>query len=132
MKRGLLIALGWLSVALGTAGIFLPLLPTTVFIIIASWCFARSSERFHHWLHTHPKLGPIITSWESGQGIPQRTKVRALTLLWCSIGVSIYVVNIAIESYSLYLRIALSSMLLIIATAVSIYLYRLPSANIKD
>ncbi len=123
MKRGVLIVLGWICIALGTAGIFLPLLPTTVFILLASWCFARSSERFHNWLHNHNKLGPMIKSWETGQGIPQRTKYRAILIVWLSICLSIYLIHF---------RIWLTCLLLLVALSVSIYLYRLPNAKINN
>ena len=123
MKRGVLIVLGWICIALGTAGIFLPLLPTTVFILLASWCFARSSERFHNWLHNHNKLGPMIKSWETGQGIPQRTKYRAILFVWLSICLSIYLIHF---------RIWLTCLLLLVALSVSIYLYRLPNAKINN
>lgn len=123
MKRLALIALGWFSLVLGTIGIFVPLLPTTVFIILASWCFARSSRRFHTWLHAHPRLGPLLNDWEAGHGIPLKAKRRAIVLLWCSIGLSIYLVKH---------QLVLSVFLFAIGIAVSIYLYRLPSPELKQ
>lgn len=90
--RYLLLAIGWLSVALGVVGIFLPLLPTTPFLLLAAACFARSSPRFHHWLVHHPKLGPWIHGYLSGEGIPLKAKVYAIALMWGSIGLSCYLV----------------------------------------
>ena len=90
--RYLLLAVGWLSVALGVIGIFLPVLPTTPFLLLAAACFARSSPRFHRWLVTHPRLGPWIGDYLSGQGIPLKGKVYAIALMWASIGLSCYLV----------------------------------------
>lgn len=90
--RYLLLAIGWLSVALGVLGIFLPVLPTTPFLLLAAACFARSSPRFHHWLVHHPKLGPWIRDYLSGEGIPLKGKVYAIGLMWASIGLSCYLV----------------------------------------
>lgn len=90
--RGLLIAAGWLSVALGVIGIFLPVLPTTPFLLLAAACFARSSEHFYRWLVHHPRLGPWIRDYLNGDGIPLRGKVYALALMWTSILFSCWLV----------------------------------------
>ncbi|WP_313739440.1 YbaN family protein [Pseudomonas sp.] len=90
--RYLLLALGWLSVALGVVGIFLPVLPTTPFLLLAAACFARSSPRFHHWLVHHRHLSPWIRDYLGGQGIPLRGKVWAIGLMWTSILFSCYLV----------------------------------------
>ena len=90
--RYLLQGIGWLSVALGVVGIFLPVLPTTPFLLLAAACFARSSPRFYHWLVDHPRLGPWIRGYLNGEGIPFKGKVYAIGLMWVSIGVSCWLV----------------------------------------
>ncbi|MGY4532741.1 uncharacterized membrane protein YbaN (DUF454 family) [Pseudomonas sp. TE3786] len=90
--RYALLTLGWLSVVLGVVGIFLPVLPTTPFLLLAAACFARSSERFYRWLVDHPKLGPWIRDYLDGNGIPLKGKVYAIGLMWLSIGFSCYLV----------------------------------------
>lgn len=87
-----LLAIGWLSVALGVIGIFLPVLPTTPFLLLAAACFMRSSKRFYLWLVNHPQLGPWVVDYLSGQGIPLKGKVYAIGLMWLSIGISSYLV----------------------------------------
>ncbi len=90
--RYALLTIGWLSVVLGVIGIFVPVLPTTPFLLLAAACFARSSERFYHWLVGHPKLGPWIRDYLDGNGIPLRGKVYAIGLMWLSIAFSCYLV----------------------------------------
>lgn len=90
--RYLLLAVGWLSVALGVAGIFLPLLPTTPFLLLAAACFMRSSQRFYDWLVSHPRLGPWIGDYLEGNGIPLKGKLYTVGLMWISIGLSCYLV----------------------------------------
>lgn len=86
-KTGYLI-LGWCCVALGVAGAFLPLLPTTVFLLIAAWAFSRSSERWHNWLHDHPRFGPVLACWERHRAMPLRAKIAAFVTLGFSYGVT--------------------------------------------
>jgi uncharacterized membrane protein YbaN (DUF454 family) len=90
--RFTLLAVGWLSVALGVIGIFLPVLPTTPFLLLAAACFMRSSKRFYLWLVNHRHLGPWIVDYLQGEGIPLKAKVYAICLMWLSIGVSSYLV----------------------------------------
>jgi len=88
-----LISVGWLALALGVLGIFLPLLPTTPLVLLASWCFARSSRRFHAWLLNHAVLGPIISRWQAGEGISPAVRNRGLILLWASLILSMWLVG---------------------------------------
>ncbi|WP_372873569.1 YbaN family protein [Pseudomonas sp.] len=90
--RCALLTLGWLCVALGVIGIFLPVLPTTPFLLLAAACFVRSSRRFYLWLVLHPRLGPWVRDYLEGQGIPLKAKVYSIALMWFSIALSCYLV----------------------------------------
>ena len=92
--RTLLLAIGWLSVILGIIGIFLPVLPTTPFLLLAAACFARSSRRFYLWLVEHPRLGPWVRDYLDGHGIPLKAKVYSIGLMWGSIVLSCYLVPV--------------------------------------
>ncbi len=81
-------ALGWLAVAVGTVGIVVPGLPTTVFFVAAAACFSRSSPRFEQWVLNLPRIGPMVRDHRAGLGMPRRAKVIALAMMWASIGVS--------------------------------------------
>jgi uncharacterized membrane protein YbaN (DUF454 family) len=81
MKRTSYLLLGWCCIALGAAGAFLPLLPTTVFLLVAAWAFGHSSERWHRWLHEHRHFGPLLASWERHRAMPRQAKVAALITL---------------------------------------------------
>lgn len=70
-------ALGCLMVALGFIGAFLPLMPTTIFLILAAWCFGKSSPRLEAWLLDHPRFGPSLRAWRAEGAIPRRAKYMA-------------------------------------------------------
>lgn len=76
--RRVLFATGCLCVVLGVIGLILPMMPGTIFLIIAAWCFARSSPRFETWLLTHRYLGPTVVRWRETGAIPPIAKVFAL------------------------------------------------------
>lgn len=111
--RILLISLGFIYVGLGFAGIFLPVLPTTPFLLLSAALFAKSSPRFYKWLLQNKWFGSYIHNYRNGKGIPFKSKVIAISFLWFTIFVSIcfFITNN-------YVRIALIA----IAMAVSIYL----------
>jgi uncharacterized membrane protein YbaN (DUF454 family) len=70
--------LGFVFVAIGFVGAFLPVLPTTPFLILATTCFARSSPRLENWLLSHPRFGPSLRAWREDGAIPPRAKLLAL------------------------------------------------------
>jgi uncharacterized membrane protein YbaN (DUF454 family) len=81
LLRGVLLALGWISVGLGALGVVLPGWPTTVWLLIAAFFFARSSPRFYRWLLTHRVFGPIVRDIRAGLGLPLRAKVFAISMI---------------------------------------------------
>lgn len=89
LKRGLLTLAGWVAVGLGLAGVFLPLVPTTPFLLLAGACFARSSPQLHAWLLAHPRLGPYLEQWRRDRSLPAGTKGKALFVVVLTFGTSI-------------------------------------------
>jgi uncharacterized membrane protein YbaN (DUF454 family) len=81
-------ALGFVCVGLGSIGVIVPGLPTTVFFIAAASCFARSSPRFENWVLGLPGVGPMVRDARAGLGMPRRAKVAAITMIWLAIGLS--------------------------------------------
>lgn len=84
MKSFYIVA-GVVALLLGILGIFLPLLPTTPFLLLASWCFARGSSRLHGWLLSHRVFGEYLRNFEAGRGIPLKAKIVATIMLWSSL-----------------------------------------------
>jgi len=75
------LALGWAFVGLGAIGAFLPVMPTVPFLLVAAWAFARSSERWHHWLYSNPRYGPYLVAWDSYGVIPRSAKILAIVMM---------------------------------------------------
>lgn len=82
--RWALFGFGWLNVIVGAIGIFVPGLPTTVFLIIAFWAFSKSSDRFHSWLWNHPRFGPGLRNWHEHRVIPVSSKILAVAMMSAS------------------------------------------------
>lgn len=89
-KKALLVAAGSVSLALAVLGIFLPLLPTTPFLLLASACYVRSSERLHGWLMGNRLLGGYIRNFRERRGIPLRGRIVTVVLLWLPLLYSVY------------------------------------------
>lgn len=85
-----LIALGWCFVAMGIIGIFVPIWPTTIFFILAAWCFAKSSDKFYNWLINHPRFGKFIRDYREHRGMPLKAKIIAVTMVIVAIGSSVF------------------------------------------
>lgn len=78
--------LGWLFFSIGFVGAFLPVLPTTSFMILALWMFSKSSERFHDWLYQHEVFGPPLQNWVQHKAIPTKAKILAVSMMSLSFG----------------------------------------------
>lgn len=111
--RFILMGLGWILVAIGIVGIFLPLLPTTPFMILAAALFARSSPRFERWLLEHPRFGKPLTDWRREGAISRRAKIASVSLMSLS-----YVIVWFTGSQSSAVRIGLALVLICCAAFV--------------
>lgn len=85
--RAILVVLGWLSLAIGIVGIFLPILPTTPFVILAAFLFSKGSIRLHRWLVTRPYIGPAVVEWER-EGV-----IRTRAKLWATAAIAVLFLN---------------------------------------
>ena len=122
MQRTILIIIGWLAVVLGTLGVVLPLLPTTPFILLAAWCFARSSPRFHHWLLYRSWFGGYLRHWQKHRAMPPGAKPRAIALILITFAISLWLVKM------MWVRI----LLLAILTCLLIFMWRIPVVDEKQ
>ena len=113
IKGYLLITTGSFSLGLGIIGIFLPLLPTTPFLLLTAYCYLRSSPKLYRWLINQPQIGQYIINFNTYQIIPIKAKVSSISLLWTSILFCIFYVT-----ELLWLRV----LLLLIAIGVTIHI----------
>ena len=118
--RVVFLALGTLFVALGIAGIFLPVLPTTPFMLLAATCYARASTRFYNWLLNNRMFGPTILEWRRYRSIPYRVKWTAIVLMGVTLSISIVYFVPWPE-----LQVALAIFGILLGT----YLYNIPSRD---
>lgn len=88
LKKIIVFIIGCISVILGTIGIFLPVLPTTPFMLLAAGCFSISNKRFEERLKQSKYFGSYITNYQDKSGIPLKVKIRAITFLWISMIIS--------------------------------------------
>ena len=102
LRRGAWFALGWVAVGLGTIGVVVPGLPTTVFFVIAAGCFSRSSPRFEQWVLTRPGVGPLVRDYRAGLGMPRRAKIAATLSIGFVVSLSAF---LAVDAW--WLRIVL-------------------------
>jgi hypothetical protein len=84
------LVIGVLCLALGIAGLFLPLMPGTLFLLIALWCFSRSSARAQRWLYEHPHLGRSLRDWHRHRVVPPKAKIAAVGMMAASFGAVLY------------------------------------------
>lgn len=122
MQRIFLIITGWLAVVLGTLGVVLPLLPTTPFILLAAWCFARSSPSFHQWLLYRSWFGSYLRYWQKHKAMPPGAKSRAIILILMTFGVSLWLTPM------MWVRI----LLLFILACLLIFMWRIPVVDEKQ
>ena len=111
--RWLLLISGTILLGVGIIGMFLPVLPTTVFFILAAWCYARSSEKFYNWLHSNKIFGKYLSNYRNGEGMEIKSKVITISILWIGI---LYSAVFATEI--LYIKI----LLILIAAGVTWHL----------
>lgn len=116
IKRATLLVVGTSSLAAGIAGIFVPILPTTPFLLLSAACYLRSSRRFYHWLTSNRLFGEYVRNYLERRGVTLRLKVCSLTLLWTTIGCSA-----AFATDTLWIRILLA----VIAVAVTAHILSL-------
>ena len=123
LLKGFVLFVGWLAVVLGVLGIFLPILPTTPFLLLAAACFLRTSPRFYGWLIHHPQLGKYVIYYLDGKGVPLKAKVYTILMIWATM---------LLTAFVLVDKPIVKIILPLIGLAVSIYILRLPTLAVNN
>lgn len=113
------LAFGHVFLATGLIGVVVPLLPTTPFILLASWCYARGSERAHRWLRENKLFGVYLREWEEYHSIPLKAKVTAVTMITLTSGYIVYAMPV----------VAVKVSMVVVGVCVSAYLLTRPTTK---
>ncbi|HRH80037.1 MAG TPA: YbaN family protein [Thiobacillaceae bacterium] len=113
---------GFAALGLGLAGVVLPVLPTTPFVLLAAACFARGSARFHDWLLRHRIAGPLIREWQTYRAMPRQAKRAAYLLMLLSFGTSILLMDSPWHRW----------MLAALGLVLGVFLWRIPVRELPD
>jgi hypothetical protein len=117
-KQAVYLIIGTLALVLGAIGLFLPVLPTTPFVILAAACYLRSSKRMHAWILQSRLFGETIENFQAGRGLKRDTKIRALVLMWATISIS---------AFFFVDQLIFRGAMFLVAAGVTVYLLRLPT-----
>jgi uncharacterized membrane protein YbaN (DUF454 family) len=120
LSKYVLIVAGTFFLGLGLIGIFLPLLPTTPFLLLAAACYAKSSQKFYTWMLSNKYFGTYIKNYREGKGIPFQIKFLSISFLWIAILFSAFIIV-----SNLYVRI----ILIVIAIAVTLHIFTIQTLH---
>lgn len=123
MRRRLLFLLGLFCLLLGAIGVVLPILPTTPFVLVAAFCFSRSSERFHRMLLNHRLFGSLIRNWEEYGVIPLKAKWISSTAMLVMISYPVFIKQLPLWA---------DASMVVTVLLVMIYIWRKPSSPQKS
>jgi uncharacterized protein len=125
ITMGIWFTVGMICLVLGAIGIVLPILPTTPFLLASAACFCKSSPRMYNWLLSNKMFGEYIKNYREGKGIPLKTKITALTILWATIVFStIFLLN---RILPIQLVLPMQLIMVSVAIGVSTHILRLPT-----
>ncbi len=130
LVKGLLLVAGLICLSFGVLGIVLPILPTTPFLLAATACFCKSSDRMYSWLLNNRLFGSYIRNYKEGKGLGLKTKITTLSVLWGTIGISIVFFIGSLLPSNLVLPIQIS--MLAVAVVVSVHVLKLPTFKKTD
>jgi len=120
LRRAVYFAIGAGSVVMGVIGIFVPIWPTTCFLLLAGWCFARSSRRAERWLHENRLFGRYIRDYRERGVISRRVRLTSVVTLWTFMALT----AVAVQG-----RVWVVALLLLVGGAVTLHLYSLPTSG---